>query len=367
MNKAMKWTSAVLTAGVLLGGSGLIGGHSVGAAASGAKTVKQAVQQPTVALKYKGTALTQQGTIVNGSTMIPINVLRDSLSIPITYNASTKTYSVGKDSAKLNLKVSAIDVEADVNGFFINSLPGQHEAKMINNRLYVSFQLASDFLGVQGVYNPTLKSLDLSNQVMNDIKITTQTLNKSNKNASIRIQYPSISGLADEASTATVNANFKKQAEKFAAEAEQQASRRDGTIEAKYDFSQTFVVTFNREGVVSIVTDQYSFSGGAHGSTVREGYTLSVKDGSAVELKDLLKANPNFKQTLDKLLKETSKKESKGEYSLGLKASPDFYISDKGLVVFYQQYEINYAAGIIAYTINFNSLLPKGTNPFTGL
>lgn len=44
---------------------------------------------------------------------------------------------------------------------------------------------------------------------MNDIKITSVSLDKSNKNASIKVQYPKISGLTDEVQN-TINAAFKK-------------------------------------------------------------------------------------------------------------------------------------------------------------
>ncbi|OMD62546.1 MULTISPECIES: DUF4163 domain-containing protein [Paenibacillus] len=364
MNKSMKWTSAILAAGVLLGGSGLVGGTSVQAATTGGNTVKQAAQQPSVVLKYKGQTLSQQAKIVNGNTMIPLTVLRDAFGLSINYNASTKTYSVGSDSMKLDMEVSDYGVITTLNGYYIYSMTGSHDVKVINDRIYVPFKLLSDYLGVQGVYNPSLKSLDLSKKVMNNIKITSETLDKSNKNASIKVQYPKISGLTDEVQT-KINAIFKKQAEQFVAESEEQASRRDGTIENKYDFSQTFVVSFNREGVLSIVTDQYGYTGGAHGGALREGFTFSLKDGKPIELKDLLKAEPNYKQKLDKMLKESTKELAFPDTPGGLTEKPNFYVSESGLAIFYQQYEIApYAAGIPTYTFNFSSILPKGTNPF---
>lgn len=90
MNKSMKWTSAILAAGVLLGGSGLVGGTSVQAATTGGNTVKQAAQQPSVVLKYKSKTLSQQAKIVNGNTMIPLTVLRDAFAFPLTIMQALK-------------------------------------------------------------------------------------------------------------------------------------------------------------------------------------------------------------------------------------------------------------------------------------
>lgn len=364
MNKSIKWTSAILAAGVLIGGQGIVGGTSVNAESARGNTVIEAVQQPSVVLQYKGDTLKQKGMIIDGNTMIPITALRDALGLPISYNAATKTYSVGSESMKLNIELSDYGVSTNLNGYYIFSMSSKYDVKIINDHIYVPFKLVNDYLGVQGVYNPAQKTLNLSKRVMNDIKITSETLDKSNKNATIVAQYPQISGLKEEAQAA-INAVFKKEAEQFITKSEEQASLRDGTIERKYDFSQSYAVTFNREGVLSVVVDQYSYTGGAHGSTLRAGHTFSLKEGKSLELKDLLKAEPNYKSKLDKLLKESTQKESFAGVASGLKDNPDFYVSESGLVIFYQQYEItSYAAGFPTYTYSFSELLPKGTNPF---
>lgn len=364
MNKSIKWTSAILAAGVFLGGQGLLGGTSINAAEASENTVLQTVQQPSVVLKYKGETLKQKGIIINGNTMIPLTALRDALGLSISYNAATKTYSVGSESMMLNIEPSEYGISTNLNGYYIFSTSSKYDVKIISDHIYVPFKLLNDYLGVQGVYHSTQKSLDLSKRVMNDIKITSETLDKSNKNATIVVKYPQISGLKEEAQAA-INAVFKKEAERFVTKSEEQASLRDGTIERKYDFSQTYAVTFNREGVLSVVVDQYSYTGGAHGSTLRTGHTFSLKEGTSLELKDLLKAEPNYKSKLDKLLKESTKEESFAGVASGLKDNPDFYVSESGLVIFYQQYEITaYAAGFPTYTYSFSELLPKGTNPF---
>ncbi|GGH31237.1 PdaC/SigV domain-containing protein [Paenibacillus segetis] len=363
MKKGMKWSAALLAAGVLVGGSGLTGGIPANAASATKPVIKQGVE-PAVVLKYNGTTLTGQGKILNGNTMIPLTVLRDSLGLKVTYNPATKIYSLGTDFTKLNIENSDYGINTYLNGYYLYSKTNEYEVKNVNGHLYVPFKLLNDYMGYQGVFNPSLKSLDLSKRVMNNINISSETLDKSNQNATIMIQYPKISGLPDEVQQ-TMNAMFKQKAEDFAAASVEQASKRDGSIEQKYDFSQNFIVTFNRENVLSIVIDQSSYTGGAHGSTLREGITFSLKDGKQLGLDDLLKSAPNYKQTLDKKLKELTKKEAFDDVSAGLNENPNFYVREGGIAIFYQQYEIApYAAGIPTYTFNFNELLPKGVNPF---
>ncbi|MWV47526.1 DUF4163 domain-containing protein [Paenibacillus sp. HJL G12] len=367
MNKSMKWSAAVLAAGVLLGGANMTGGTSVHAAAAGKPALKQTVQ-PSVVLKYNGTTLKQQGKIVNGITMIPITVLRDSLGLPLSYNPGTKTYSVGSGTSKLNLELSEYGVTSNLNSYYIYSYGGNgvdlYESKNIDGHLYVPFKVLNDFMGFKGVWNSSLKSLDISKQTLNNINISSETITKTNKDASIVVHYPKVSGLPEDVQS-KINDAFKKDAESFAAEGEKEAAHRDGTIEHTYDFIQTFVVNFNSEGVLSIVVDQYGYSGGAHGGTYREGWTFSLKDGKRLELGDLMKSSPDYKQKLDKLLKEKSKKDTFPDVSAGLKAKPDFYVKEGGIAIFYQQYEIApYAAGLPTYTFGFSDLLPKGSDPF---
>ncbi len=364
MNKGMKWSAALLAAGIIIGGSGLTGGTSVSAAVTGNHVVQQSLKQPAVVLKYKGKTLTQQGKVINGNTMIPVTVLRDALGLPLSYSPSTRTATIGTGSEKLTLENSEYGANTSLNGYYIYSNTSKYEVKNLDGRLYVPFKLLNDYLGYQGVYNPSLKSLEISKRVMNDISISTETLNKSNKNADIQIQYPQISGLSDETQQA-INALFKQKAEAFATDSEKQSTMRDAAIgENKYDFSQTFIVTFNREGVLSVVVDQSSYVGGAHGGTVREGLTFSLHTGKQLGLDALLKAVPNYKHNLDKMLKERTK-DSFAHVSSGLNAKPDFYVKEDGIAILYQQNEISaYAAGFPTYEFNFSELLPKGTDPF---
>ncbi|MDR0268878.1 DUF3298 and DUF4163 domain-containing protein [Paenibacillus sp.] len=366
MNKGTKWGAAVIAAGVLLGGIGVTGGVSVQAAAVGKTAVKQS-SQPSIVLKYDGKTLTQQGKIVNGITLIPLTVLRDDLGLALSYNPGTKTHSVGSGTMRLNLEVSEYGVGTNLNGYYLESYGDSniYEARNLDGHLYVPFKVLNDYMGFKGVWNPSLKSLELSKQDMNKINISSETITKTNKDASIVIHYPKVSGLPDDVQQ-KINGVLKEQADKFATYSEEQASKRDGSIEEHtYDFVQNFVIAFNREGVLSIVTDQYSYTGGAHGSTLREGSTFSLKDGKQLELSGLLKAAPDYKQKLAKMLKQKAKDIAFDDATVGLNKKPDFYLKEGGFTVFYQQYEIApYAAGFPTYTFSFDEVLPQGTDPF---
>lgn len=364
MNKGMKWSAAVLAAGILIGNAGILGGQQVSAAAAKA-AVKQTTQQPGVVLKYNGKTLTLQGKLVAGSTMIPVSVLRDAVGLPLTYNPGTKTYTVGSGITKLNLEVSEYGVSPYINGRYLGDNSNNYDAKNIGGKLYVPFKLLSDYMGFQGAYNPSLKSLTISKRQQNQVTITSETISKSDTNATILVHYPKLSGLSSTDAQDVINKVFKDKADAFVAEAQAKAKKRDGKVEHSYEFDGTFLVTFNREGVLSIVTDSYEYTGGAHGITAREGFTFSLKDGKQLSLDSLLNSSSGAKNKLDKMLKEKANKDGNNDGFNGLKEDPDFYVMENGITIFFQQYEIApYAAGFPTYTFNFNDLLPKGTDPF---
>ncbi|GAB6991904.1 PdaC/SigV domain-containing protein [Paenibacillus pini] len=368
MNKGMKWSAGLLAAGVLVTSAGMTGGISVSAASASKAVVKQNVQ-PSVLLTYKGKSIKQEGRIVNGKTMIPVTVLRDAMGLALTYNPATKSYIVGSGSKKLNLEVSDYGVNPTFNGYYVSNYGNDVDAKIIEGRLYVPFTLLSDYMGYQGVYNPSLKKLDITPRVQNAIDIKLQTISKTDKNSTLLAHYPMITGLADEQAQQTINDALKKQAQTFAEESASAAKKRVGTIEPTYDFIQNYLVTYNSNGVISLITDQYSYTGGAHGMTNRVGMTFSLKDGKQLELADLLKATPDYKQKLNKIIMDKTKKDpnvfDKQEGFKSLKDKPDFYVKENGLAIFFQQYEIApYASGFPTYIIPFGDILPKGTNPF---
>lgn len=361
--KSMKWSAAILSAGLLVGNSSFLSGQSEAVVAAAIS-----VKASDVVMKYNGKTLSASGKLVNGNTMIPISVLRDDLGLKLSYQAGKdgfKTYTVGSGVTQMKLEVSEYGINTYINERYIGNNSIQYEAKNINGKLYVPFRVLKDYLGIQGSYNASAKILTLKKQQQNKVNISSETISDSNNNATIDIRYPQVSGLVNKEAQEAMNKTFKDKAEAFAAEAKKKANDRDAEYERPYEFHGTFLVTFNREGVLSIATDLYEYVGGAHGMTYREGFTFSLKDGKQLTMDDLLHSSDAAKKKLDQMLK---KKTTADKYNFGfngLKEDPDFYVSENGLTVFYQIYEIaSYADGFPTYTFNFADLLPKGTDPF---
>ncbi|MET3210386.1 UNVERIFIED_CONTAM: hypothetical protein ABIC26_003336 [Paenibacillus sp. PvR008] len=294
MNKhTKKWGSALLAAGIIAGVAVVPVSYI-----EAASTKQQAtVQQPGISIKWNGKTLATKGIQVNGSTLIPVAALRDSLGIPVSFDAKTATYTVGSGYNKLFITSfsSPPDTYVNVNGINTRNM----DSKLIGGKLYIPMSLLKDYLGIDAQWNAAQKTVILSKSQLNPITITSQSLAAtSDSKVSYKVKYPQISGsqLDTEAQQA-INSVFKKHAEEVLAAGKKQVAEGGATAQRPYEFGNDFAIAYNKDGILSVIMQDYSYTGGAHGMAARKGYTFSLSDGKLLQLPDVLKANPNYKNS----------------------------------------------------------------------
>ncbi|QSF45270.1 PdaC/SigV domain-containing protein [Paenibacillus tianjinensis] len=358
--QARKWAAGLMAAGMLLGGGILPAGTSEAAVA---KPVAKA-EQTQVVLKWNGNITQQTGIYSGGKVWVPVSFLRDSLNMPVSYDKAEKIYSIGKGNTLTKLMVSDYGISISVNNYFL----GDYEGKNINNRLYVPFDLLTDYLGYKGDWNAPSGRLNVMKQVQNAITIKTESFIKEREDAPIKLDYPQVSGLENAEAQKAINDTIKQTILKFAADAENQIANKSED-DRPYEFEGGYVVTYNQNGVLSLVTQQYGYTGGAHGMTYRNAFTFSLKDGKRLLLGDLFGANPNYKKELNAKLTKLLKAD--GGYLggfAGLNTEKYFYLKEGKVVLFFQLYEYTaYAAGFPQFTFTFKEMLPDGSSPFAAL
>lgn len=144
-------------------------------------------------------------------------------------------------------------------------------------------------------------------------------------------------------------------------EAENGAKEQFGDINQKplfpYEVKSLYTVTEKNDSIISLYNDYYEYLGGAHGSTIRTGYTVDRNTEELLRLKDMFSQDYNYKNVINGKIKEELKKEpDKYFYSAdnfqGISDNQGFYVSDGSLIIFYEQYEIApYVAGIPEFKI----------------
>ena len=133
-----------------------------------------------------------------------------------------------------------------------------------------------------------------------------------------------------------------------------------------YEFNVSYVVTYSRDCIFSLFSEQYTFTGGAHGSTLRTSETWDAESGRQMTLNDFYSDNPSYIHDIQNWIQL--------EIAERLKANPgtyfdnypqllcnsfhpeNFYMTPEGIVIYYQQYDIApYSSGIPEFLLPFDA------------
>lgn len=131
-----------------------------------------------------------------------------------------------------------------------------------------------------------------------------------------------------------------------------------------YEFTSDFKVTFNSGCIVSLYRDEYTYMGGAHGSTLRFSDTWDFVSGKQMRLDDFYPGHPLFAegilQWIDNQIAmaiHSSDASYFEDYPALLRSTfraGNFFLSPDGIVIYYQPYDIApYTAGIPEFHIPF--------------
>ncbi|MFV0394427.1 MAG: DUF3298 domain-containing protein [Coprobacillaceae bacterium] len=130
-----------------------------------------------------------------------------------------------------------------------------------------------------------------------------------------------------------------------------------------YEYSVTMRVTEDGNSIMSGFSDEYIYSGGAHGNTVRRPYTYDTTTGVQKRLCDFM-TNPNCNECIiNNIINQIS---TSGQTSIYFPNYADlvrqtfnannYYVTPQGVIVFFGQYDIApYSSGIRTFIIPYNA------------
>lgn len=129
-----------------------------------------------------------------------------------------------------------------------------------------------------------------------------------------------------------------------------------------------FTVTYNQNCYVSLYTDQYEYTGGAHGITTRVADTWDLRKGYRIQLSQLFPGGFDYAAYLtDAIIAQIRQQIESGEadyfenyqeLAVEYFNPGNFYLTPQGLVIYYDLYAIApYAAGIREFTIPYSDVV----------
>lgn len=130
----------------------------------------------------------------------------------------------------------------------------------------------------------------------------------------------------------------------------------------------TYEIALQDECILSLFFDQYEFLGGAHGSTDRFSQTWNLQTGELVALKSCFVSPTYYKEDIIEMIRlQVMKQIDQGETKYYKECFIDiehmfketnFYLTDKGVTIYFQQYEIGpYASGIPEFILPYSDAI----------
>lgn len=129
-----------------------------------------------------------------------------------------------------------------------------------------------------------------------------------------------------------------------------------------YELIQNYNITYNEDLIISLYSDEYIYSGGAHGSTIRSSQNWNIKIGSQFNLSFIYGTDCSYLLfILREIIRQINSEIENGsnqyfenycELVLDNFKLNQFYLTEKELVIFFQSYDIApYSSGIPTFTI----------------
>ncbi len=132
-----------------------------------------------------------------------------------------------------------------------------------------------------------------------------------------------------------------------------------------YEVILKYNITRNNNYIVSLYSDEYMYTGGAHGSTIRKGQTWDLRNGRMLPLQYFYPNDSyyliNILKSINFQIKQQIEQEGEGIYFdnyceliLETFKLENFYVFNNFAEVFFQQYDIApYSSGIPTFKISF--------------
>ncbi|RSL31423.1 DUF3298 domain-containing protein [Salibacterium salarium] len=172
------------------------------------------------------------------------------------------------------------------------------------------------------------------------------------------VYYPRMVGLEDavqESINTTLNEQGQASAEE-SEEVEELAQDANGELAEDYVYEETYRIEQNNDEYISIVFEEYQFTGGVHGMSQHTAYTFDAQTGETLTLQDLFAEDTDYVSVINETIETEMEDEALGGSYFdfdGVEPETDqFYVTEKGPVVYFQPYEIApYAEGIPTFTV----------------
>ncbi|MEK8132508.1 DUF4163 domain-containing protein [Paenibacillus filicis] len=357
MGKGMLALAAAITVIAAPGAAGLASTQ-----AYAAESAALPIAPMTVVIDGEGTAV--PAVLVQGDTYIGLRALNERLGLDTGWDPGKRLVTVSGRGRTLTFSLDALD-KYTLNSQPVYGLP----AIVQDGSTYLPLRFLLERMGYGISYDAGTRSVHIETIPENILSVETRKISEEKEKQSLVIYYPQITRLGDQGVQDKINAFLKQEADsqaaagrlmlataaednKGAAAANPKNSIPPVTLEGRY------TVTYNEQGRLSLYFDYYSYTGGAHGMTVRDPYTFDLSTGRLLSLQEAAEGNSKYVSIIDKAIQSQIR-----ERNLPLlqpfetiESNRDYFLKHGALVIYFSQYEYTpYSEGIPQFEIPFSA------------
>jgi len=325
-------------------------------------------------IEIDGKKIQAHASIEEENVYLPLEAVCKALGYNVEWYQNNEGVSVSKPGKKIvidlkNQKITANDHEYYMTGEYADNVSDKNAN--IEDGTYMRDDFFSDNLGLKISIDEKNAKVNVESIKENPIFIRTVKEITETDKIKITLQYPQIERLNDKNVEDKINSILRGAAEAARDEGQKNADFIDEGTDLsaispnKYETYFDYRLKYNQNGLLSLVLFNYQYTGGAHGITVQSSYTFDLKTGEEYKLKDLMQADADYVAFISNIVKQKIDERIKAgllpDYLLApftaIKDDQDYYLSNNGVVVYFQQYEyFPYAAGIQEFTVDYQEL-----------
>lgn len=354
---ALPLAAVLLAAAAVLPGAAPAAQAASSMHADDAWQLQSAIVPKTLSLKINGTAMSVPGAESRDgkTTYIALRFLSEKLELSVSWDQPKQASTV------TGRNVTIVTKATDPQPYTIN---GQRlfgiEPVVQNGVTYIPIRFFLEAFGYAVDYNGKTQGITVTPLPINALTIAAKTLDESNGTQDFVVQYPQITGFADQAVQDKVNRTIQTKVNAIAAEARQELKAAEfEQAHIKKGYTVNYVVANNSNGKLSLYLESYLYTGGAHGRPARVPLTFDLSTGDTLTLQQAVGGHPNYKAIVNKIVKEGF---AKGNYVLGpnyetepfesISDDQPYFLRNHAAVVYFVPYQYTpYVAGFPEFSI----------------
>lgn len=238
--------------------------------------------------------------IENGRTLVPFREIFEALGCVVNYWSDNGKISV---SAHRGDNFLTLEIGKNSMIFDDNTISLDTPAKILNGVTLVPLRAVSESFDTQVLWSEETKSISLipaggEHKIMPVLQNTTVKNESGADLINITCSYPLIENPDNLESLSKINEGFKSDAEQFISsahnskeDAEDFYKYKNGEDFTPYEYSLTYTVNTDKNGIISITSHIYTYTGGAHGLMLKESKNFNLNTEKDIALNDILKGS----------------------------------------------------------------------------